>query len=169
MTASPLRRRRLRLSVYRRASAINPNKFFPLFRQRPEPTVHKGRGTAEGGEKTAMRLFLIMWFVPLSLTGIWYGLAANDISFGTLIFSREMHDKVFGIYASVLGVEPEVLPPMLAKALILDTFLVLGIAAFRWRKHWWPQTRAWFAGQFGQKGPDLVNESDAANQQPTAG
>lgn len=116
-----------------------------------------------------MRLFLIMWFVPLSLTGIWYGLSSNDISFGTLIFSREMHDKVFGIYAAVLGVEPEVLPPMLAKALIFDTFLVIGIAAFRWRKHWWPQTRAWLARLGGKGKPEAITESAEAHQQPTAG
>ncbi|MEM8750122.1 MAG: DUF6105 family protein [Pseudomonadota bacterium] len=80
-----------------------------------------------------MRTFLILWLTPLALLGGWYGLSSNDISLGTTIFSRATHDQVFGIYANILNVEPEVLPGMLARTIIFDCFLVGLIIAYRKR------------------------------------
>ena len=85
-----------------------------------------------------MRVLLILWFVPIALLGVWYGLSVNDWHFGTRIFSRELHDLVFGLYGRMLGMPPAELKPLVFKAVLLDSLLVLGIAAFRWRKKWWP-------------------------------
>lgn len=92
-----------------------------------------------------MRIFLLLWFVPLVFFWGWYGLSANDISFGTRMFSREIHDLVFKIYADGLGTTPDKIPAMVAWACIVDSLIVLGIAAFRWRAKWWPQTKAMIA------------------------
>ena len=63
---------------------------------------------------------------------------------GTRMFSREMHDLVFALYGKLLGMEPEALPPLVAKAVVVDSLIVLAIAAFRWRKNWWPKVSQYF-------------------------
>jgi len=78
----------------------------------------------------------------MTLLGIWYGLAAND--FGYVFFSREIHDEVFGIYAAALGMEPEALPPLVLRAIIVDTMFVLAFIAFRRRKVLIPWVKAKF-------------------------
>ena len=83
---------------------------------------------------SGMKWFLILWFLPVSLIGAWYGLSYHDINFGFLMLSRQVHDMVFQIYGNMLGMEPEAIPPLLLKAIILDSFILLGIAAFRWRR-----------------------------------
>jgi len=85
-----------------------------------------------------MRVLLILWFVPIVLLGVWYGLSVNDWHMGTRIFSRELHDLVFGLYGKMLGMHPSELPPLLAKAIAFDSLIVLAIVAFRMRKKWWP-------------------------------
>lgn len=85
-----------------------------------------------------LRALFLLWALPILLFGAWYGLSVNDINFGTLMFSRELHDYIFVIYGRILGVEPEVLPPMIVKALIIDTFFVFVFIAYRKRAVWWP-------------------------------
>lgn len=86
-----------------------------------------------------MKWFLILWFVPITLIASWYGLSYYDINFGFIMLSRQVHDMVFQIYGDMLGMAPDAIPPLLLKALIVDSLIVLAIAAFRWRK----QIRAW--------------------------
>ncbi|MCY0094668.1 DUF6105 family protein [Hoeflea ulvae] len=85
-----------------------------------------------------MKLFLFLWIVPIILLGSWYGLSYYDINFGYRILSRELHDLVFTIYGNLLGLEPESIPPLVVKAVIFDTFLVVGfIVLKRRRKQIW--------------------------------
>ncbi|WP_419912521.1 DUF6105 family protein [Hoeflea sp.] len=84
-----------------------------------------------------MKWFLILWFVPVALIGSWYGLSYHDINFGFIMLSRQVHDLVFQIYGEMLGMPPESIPPLLLKALIVDSLIVLAIACFRWRKQIW--------------------------------
>ena len=86
-----------------------------------------------------MRAILLLWAIPLTFFWTWYGLSANDISFGTIFFSRALHDAVFEIYGRTLGVPPSAIPPMLAWGCALDTAIILAIAAFRWRASWVPR------------------------------
>jgi hypothetical protein len=88
-----------------------------------------------------MRYLLWFWLMPLSLFWGWFGLSYYDVNFGLLMFSRQLHDLVFNIYGSMLGMDPAVIPVMFLKACIFDTFLIFGIVAFRKRK----QIRAWWA------------------------
>ena len=85
-----------------------------------------------------MRWLLWMWFAPMAFFWSWFVLASGD--FGYVFFSREVYDRTFGIYASVLGVDPATIPPLVLKACIVDSALVLGIFAFVRRK----KIMAWY-------------------------
>ncbi|WP_417417608.1 DUF6105 family protein [Hoeflea sp.] len=89
-----------------------------------------------------MKVFLVLWIMPIVLLGSWYGLSYYDINFGYRILSRELHDLVFTIYGNLLGIPPETIPPLVLKAIILDTFLVIGfIVIKRRRKQIWAAIR----------------------------
>lgn len=93
-----------------------------------------------------MKWFLILWAAPISFLLAWYGLSYNDISFGFFMLTRETHDLVFEIYGQILGIAPERLPPLLLRALVIDTLLVLAILAWRRRRairDWWASRRAY--------------------------
>lgn len=81
-----------------------------------------------------MRWLLSLWFLPIGFLVLWLTLASNDWSLGLHFFSRDMYDTVFRVYAKVLGVQPETLPPLVVRALILDSLIVLTLYALRRRK-----------------------------------
>jgi Family of unknown function (DUF6105) len=89
--------------------------------------------------------------LPVGFLAAWYTLSYNDISFGILFFSRQMHDMVFQIYGEVLGIDPALIPPLLLKAMVVDTLLILGLIAFRRRK----QIIGWWQSRQGVSGPQL--------------
>jgi hypothetical protein len=80
-----------------------------------------------------MRYILLFWAAPLGFFWGWYFLSLNDISMGTDFFSRKLHDLVFSIYGNILGVEPDLIPALVAKACVFDTLLIAAIFAFRKR------------------------------------
>ena len=87
-----------------------------------------------------MKLFLILWAGPIVLLGSWYSLSYYDMSFGIFMLTREAHDLVFTIYGNVLGIPPETIPPLVARAIIVDSCIVFAIIGFRKRKaiaNWW--------------------------------
>jgi hypothetical protein len=88
-----------------------------------------------------MRAILLLWTVPLVFFWTWFALSANDISFGTIFFSRQLHDLMMQIYGNMIGVDPSSVPMLLAWACIVDTGIILAIAAFRWRGKWFPVLR----------------------------
>ena len=91
-----------------------------------------------------MKWFLILWAGPIAFLGSWYGLSYYDMNFGFFMLTRQAHDRVFQIYGHILGIPPEDLPPLVLRAIIVDSFLVLGIIAFRRRKQilaWWQARR----------------------------
>lgn len=74
-----------------------------------------------------MKWVLIFWAGPVGFLFGWYGLSYYDVNLGTAFFSREMHDTVFAVYGNILGMEPDAIPPLVLKAIIVDTFLIAGI------------------------------------------
>ena len=87
-----------------------------------------------------MKWFLILWAAPIVLLGSWYSLSYYDMSFGIFMLTREAHDLVFTIYGNVLGIPPETIPPLVARAIIVDSAIVFAIIGFRKRKsiaRWW--------------------------------
>ncbi|QND53110.1 hypothetical protein HB779_15270 [Phyllobacterium sp. 628] len=94
-----------------------------------------------------MRSFLIFWAGPLSFLWGWYFLSYYDLSGGMYFFSREMHDLVFNIYGNILGIAPESIPPLVARACIVDTGLVFALIAFRRRKKIIAWVKVWRANR----------------------
>ncbi|MEM0899070.1 MAG: DUF6105 family protein [Pseudomonadota bacterium] len=87
-----------------------------------------------------MRYIFYFWFLPMSLFWGWFYLASNDINFGLSFFSKANFDIVFAIYKQVTGLEQAQIISIIAKACIVDTFIIFGIYAFRKRreiKAWW--------------------------------
>jgi len=90
-----------------------------------------------------MRTFLVLWIGPLVFFWGWYFLSLNDL--GGPLFSRETHDRVFMVYGAILGIEPATIPPLVARALAIDSLILGAILAFRRRKKiraWWQARRA---------------------------
>ncbi|KXF77633.1 hypothetical protein ATN84_09785 [Paramesorhizobium deserti] len=81
-----------------------------------------------------MRYLLIFWAGPLALFWGWYFLSLNDVSFGTVFFSRQMHDLVFAVYGNVLDMDPQAIPPLAARACVVDSLILFAILAFRRRR-----------------------------------
>ncbi len=77
-----------------------------------------------------MRILLSAWFAPITFLVLWLLMASNDWSLGIHFFSRDMYDSVFDLYANVLGVPAETLPPLVVRALVLDSLIVLALYAF---------------------------------------
>jgi hypothetical protein len=87
-----------------------------------------------------MKWFIILWAGPVALLGSWYGLSYYDMSFGFFMLTRQTHDLVFQVYGNILGIPPETIPPLVARAIAFDSLIVLAIVAFRKRKAiaaWW--------------------------------
>jgi hypothetical protein len=90
-----------------------------------------------------MRYVLALWALPLVLFWGWFGLSFYDINFGYVMLTRQVHDLVFQLYGDTLGIDPAIIPGMVAKACIIDTLIVLAIYAFRRRR----QIGAWLKAQ----------------------
>ena len=91
------------------------------------------------------RVALIFWVLPLTLYTAWFILSANDINFGSIYLSRQMHDVIMQTYANLLGIDPAIIPALLIRAVIWDAAVVLAILAFRRRKQikrWWQSHKA---------------------------
>ena len=87
-----------------------------------------------------MKWFLILWGGPIALLGSWYGLSYYDMSFGIFMLTREAHDLVFSLYGSILGIDPALLPPMVLRAIVVDSLFVFALIGFRRRRQiasWW--------------------------------
>lgn len=106
-----------------------------------------------------MKWFLILWALPIALLGGWYGLSYYDMNFGIFMLTREVHDLVFQIYGNILGVPPESLPPLVLRAIIVDSFIVLGIIAFRRRK----QISAWWQARHQSSSTALASEESLSS------
>lgn len=92
-----------------------------------------------------MKWFLILWAGPVLLLTGWYGLSYYDISLGFFMLTRQTHDLVFQIYGNILGIPPETIPPLVARAIVLDSLIVFAIIAFRKRRQiaaWWRRRQA---------------------------
>ncbi|SIP98323.1 hypothetical protein SAMN05880582_101266 [Rhizobium sp. RU20A] len=108
-----------------------------------------------------MKWLLIFWAVPVSLLAGWYTLSYYDMSFGIFMLTRQAHDLVFAIYGQILGLPPESIPPLVARAIALDSLLVFAIFAFRKRR----AIATWYRSRRADKAPQAsppVLASDAS-------
>ncbi|PYB70681.1 DUF6105 family protein [Rhizobium wuzhouense] len=92
-----------------------------------------------------MKTFLLLWATPIALLGAWYSLSYYDMSFGIFMLTRQAHDLVFQIYGNVLGLPPETIPPLVMRAVVVDSLVLFAFMAFRRRKAikaWWRARQA---------------------------
>ncbi|MEP3438476.1 MAG: DUF6105 family protein [Hoeflea sp.] len=116
-----------------------------------------------------MKVFLVLWILPIVLLGSWYGLSYYDINFGYRILSRELHDLVFTIYGNLLGIPPESIPPLVLKAVIFDSFLVVGfIVIKRRRKQIWAAMRKFFGWTEHRESPQKTVSSSSSDYSPVS-
>ncbi|MGB3500906.1 MAG: DUF6105 family protein [Mesorhizobium sp.] len=107
-----------------------------------------------------MKYVVAAWALPLGLFWGWFYLSLNDINFGSIYLSRALHDLVFELYGNMLGVEPQTIPWLIAKACILDTGIILAIWAFRRRK----QIGAWLRNLRQPDDRPMVSTTGAAGR-----
>ena len=81
-----------------------------------------------------MRYLLAAWAAPLVLFWGWYFLSLNDMNFGYVMLTRNMHDFVFQIYGQILGIDPATIPGLVAEACVFDSLFVAALYAFRRRR-----------------------------------
>jgi hypothetical protein len=111
-----------------------------------------------------MRALLALWALPLALFWGWFFLSLNDINFGYVMLSRQLHDLVFELYGEMLGIDPKEIPMLIARACVFDTLLIGAIWAFRARRRliaWFKDRRdRWFptAAPAPGDGPKLPAE-----------
>jgi hypothetical protein len=92
-----------------------------------------------------MKTFLLLWAMPIAFLGAWYSLSYYDMSFGIFMLTRQAHDLVFQVYGDVLGIPPETIPPLVMRAVVVDSLVLFAIMAFRRRKAikaWWTARQA---------------------------
>lgn len=107
-----------------------------------------------------MKWFLILWAGPVLLLTSWYGLSYYDLSFGFYMLTRHSHDLVFQVYGNILGIPPETIPPLVARAMVVDSLIVFAIIAFRKRR----QIAAWWRRR--QESKALLANADSLSNAP---
>jgi len=106
-----------------------------------------------------MRTLFALWAGPLALFWGWFFLSLNDINFGYVMLSRQLHDFVFQLYGQMLGIDPAIIPGMVARACIFDGFLLMALWAFRRRRN----IMAWVRRQAGNPIPsDRMDQATGA-------
>ncbi|WP_084569593.1 DUF6105 family protein [Mesorhizobium sp. LNHC229A00] len=81
-----------------------------------------------------MRYIFALWAAPMALFWGWFYLSLNDMNFGYVMLSRQLHDLVFQLYGQMLGIDPATIPGMVAKACVFDGMLLAAIWVFRRRR-----------------------------------
>ena len=81
-----------------------------------------------------MRTLFALWAAPMAIFWGWFFLSLNDMNFGYVMLTRQLHDFVFQLYGQMLGIDPAIIPGMVGKACIFDGFLLMAIWAFRRRR-----------------------------------
>ena len=93
-----------------------------------------------------MRYVVLAWALPLAIFWGWFGLSYYDMNFGYLMLTRRVHDIYFQIFGQMTGLEPSTIPWLAFKACVMDTFILLGIWAFRARR----EIKAWLVKMRGR-------------------
>ncbi len=109
-----------------------------------------------------MKYIFAAWAVPLALFWGWYFLSLNDINFGYVLLSRQLHDFVFELYGKTVGVDPATIPGFVARACVFDGFLLGGIWAFRRRRElrsWWRAQRGASEGSVPAQGFQAIEDA----------
>jgi hypothetical protein len=75
------------------------------------------------------------------------------------VVAAQAHDLVFAVYGHVLGLPPETIPPLVARAIAFDSLIVFAIIAYRKRR----EIRAWYNHRFPAVQPAESGVASLAN------
>ncbi|MCG6115802.1 MAG: DUF6105 family protein [Mesorhizobium sp.] len=92
-----------------------------------------------------MKYLLIFWGLPMGFLWGWFGLSYYDMHFGMPFLTRSAHDFVFDTYGATLGIDPAIIPPLVAKACVVDSAILFGLFGLKRRKQiwaWWNERRS---------------------------
>ena len=99
-----------------------------------------------------MKYIFASWAAPMVVFWGWFFLSLNDMNFGYRHAVASGQRPGFQLYGDILGIDPEIIPPMVARACVFDGFVLggdLGVPppprAFRLGAR---QLRALFRGGF---------------------
>ena len=95
-----------------------------------------------------MKYIFASWAVPMIVFWGWYFLSLNDMNFGYVMLSRQVNDLFFRMYGDILGIDPAIIPPLVARTCVFDGLLLCGIWAFRRRREISSWARANYARYF---------------------
>ncbi len=109
-----------------------------------------------------MKWFLILWGGPIVLLGGWYGLSYHDMNFGFFMLTRQTHDLVFEVYSNALGIPAEDIPPLVMRAIAVDSLIVFAIIGFRRRK----KIAAWWANRQSSRASRLLASEESLSSAP---
>ena len=109
-----------------------------------------------------MKWFLVFWAGPILLLGTWYSLSYYDMNFGFFMLTRQTHDLVFQIYGRILGLPPEILPGLVARAVVVDSILLFAIIGFRRRR----QIAAWWRNRYPENPSRSLASDESLSSAP---
>jgi len=104
-----------------------------------------------------MRKILYLWAFTIVFFWGWHFASYHDLG-PTFFFSRGFHDHMYGIYGNILQIPASEVPVKIAWVFVIDTFIVLAIAALRWYKYWLPQSMIWIRHRLGLQKTVSVEE-----------
>jgi len=82
-----------------------------------------------------IRYLLVFWAIPLGSFWAWFSLSYFNAGLGTIYLTRGFHDLYFQVCGELLGMDPEKIPFLIAKACVIDTLVIFGLIALgRWRR-----------------------------------
>ncbi|MBB4185286.1 hypothetical protein GGE07_001915 [Sinorhizobium terangae] len=110
-----------------------------------------------------MKWLLIFWAAPVTLLTGWYGLSYYDMSFGVFMLTRQAHDLVFAIYGHVLGIPPETIPPLVARAMVVDSAIVFALVGLRKRRQIVALYRRRFGAQAAQSREAFASDANLSS------
>lgn len=105
-----------------------------------------------------MRYVVALWALPLVVFWGWYLLSFNDIHFGYVFLTRDVHEIVFRLYGEMLGIDPAAIPMLILEACIFDSLLITAFFAFRRRR----EIRAWIQDYRARKAGEPISAAPEA-------
>lgn len=84
-----------------------------------------------------MKIFLVIWALPVALFWGWYGLSYHNMHFGSVYLSRKLHDMVFAMLGDLTGADPVELPGIIANACAADGVMIVALLVWQRRRTIW--------------------------------
>jgi hypothetical protein len=84
------------------------------------------------------------------------------------MLTRQAHELVFQVYGNVLGIPPETIPPLVMRAIVVDSAVLFAIIGFRRRKKIiaWRKARQEKSGPVSSEAREVRASMDSLSSAP---